>query len=92
MSLKILPIGTLTVVTGADGTAKVSVTILPDNLTSWRVLARGLTKDTLVGEAVSEVVTTQPLIVQPVAPRFVVWAIIWNWPLWCRTRQPKTLK
>ncbi len=59
------------VVTGADGTAQVEA-VLPDNLTTWRVLARGLTKDTLVGEAVSEVVTTQPLIVQPVAPRFVV--------------------
>ncbi len=60
-----------TIVTGTDGTATVEVK-LPDNLTTWRVLARGLTRDTLVGEALSEVVTTKPLLVRPVAPRFAV--------------------
>jgi hypothetical protein len=60
-----------TVVTGSDGTATVKAA-LPDNLTTWRVQVRGLTKDTLVGEAVSEVVTTKPLLVRPVLPRFAV--------------------
>ncbi len=59
------------VVTGADGVAQVEA-VLPDNLTTWRVLARGLTTDTRVGEAVSEVITTKPLLVRPVTPRFVV--------------------
>lgn len=59
------------VVTGVDGTATVEA-VLPDNLTTWQVLARGLTADTLVGEAVSEVVTTKPLILRPVMPRFAV--------------------
>jgi len=59
------------VITGADGVAEVEA-VLPDNLTTWRVMARGLTMDTQVGEAVSEVVTTKPLLVRPVTPRFVV--------------------
>lgn len=59
------------VVTGADGTAQVEV-ILPDNLTTWRVLVRGLTTDTRVGEALSEVVTTKELLIRPVLPRFAV--------------------
>lgn len=59
------------IVTGQDGTAAVEA-VLPDNLTTWRVLVRGLTKDTLVGEAVSEVVTTKSLLVRPVLPRFAV--------------------
>jgi len=59
------------VITGADGVAEVEA-ILPDNLTTWRVMARGLTLDTKVGEAVSEVVTTKLLLVRPVTPRFVV--------------------
>jgi uncharacterized protein YfaS (alpha-2-macroglobulin family) len=57
--------------TSPEGIATVDVT-LPDNLTTWQVLARGLTTDTRVGEAVSEVVTTQPLILRPVMPRFAV--------------------
>ena len=60
-----------TVVTGADGMATVEA-VLPDNLTTWQVLARGLTNNTLVGEAISNVVTTQPLILRPVMPRFAV--------------------
>ncbi|MEJ2485688.1 MAG: Ig-like domain-containing protein [Anaerolineales bacterium] len=60
-----------TVVTGADGVAQVEVQ-LPDNLTTWRLMARGLTKDTKVGEAVSEIITTKPLLVRPVTPRFAV--------------------
>lgn len=59
------------IVTGSDGTAQVEAQ-LPDNLTTWQVLLRGLTLDTRVGEAVSEVVTTKDLLVRPVTPRFFV--------------------
>jgi len=59
------------VVTDEDGRAQVSLT-LPDNLTTWHVEVRGVTSDTRVGQAETRVITTQPLIVRPVAPRFVV--------------------
>jgi len=45
---------------------------LPDNLTTWRVDAKGVTVDTLVGEATVDVVSTKELLVRPVAPRFFV--------------------
>jgi len=60
-----------TVVTNAAGRATVTVG-LPDNLTTWRMTAKGVTADTLVGEARVEVVSTLPLLVRPVAPRFFV--------------------
>ncbi|MBN1668024.1 MAG: hypothetical protein JW862_13095, partial [Anaerolineales bacterium] len=59
------------IVTDANGQAQVTVT-LPDNLTTWQVLLRGLTADTRVGEALSQVITTKDLLVRPVTPRFVV--------------------
>jgi len=59
------------IVTDEFGEAQVTVT-LPDNLTTWRVMVRGITQDTRVGQAVSEVVTTKDLVVRPVTPRFVV--------------------
>ena len=60
-----------TVRTGADGHAEVSVE-LPDNLTTWRMGARGVTAGTLVGQADVDVVSTKDLLVRPVAPRFFV--------------------
>lgn len=45
---------------------------LPDNLTEWRVLARAVTTDTLVGQATTQFVTSQDLIVRPALPRFLV--------------------
>ncbi|GIV84844.1 MAG: hypothetical protein KatS3mg052_1851 [Candidatus Roseilinea sp.] len=57
--------------TGADGRARVQIT-LPDNLTTWRMTARALTPDTRVGEAINEIVSTKPLLVRPVTPRFFV--------------------
>src|SRR5690606_20936126 len=59
------------VVTDQTGSATVSVT-LPDNLTTWHLDARGLTADTLVGDAVLDVVSTLPLLTRPVTPRFFV--------------------
>jgi len=57
--------------TDADGHATVSVE-LPDNLTTWRMGAHGVTADTLVGEADVDIVSTKDLLVRPVAPRFFV--------------------
>jgi len=45
---------------------------LPDNLTTWRMGARGVTAETLVGQANVDVVSTKDLLVRPVAPRFFV--------------------
>ena len=45
---------------------------VPDNLTTWVVTVRGLTRDTKVGEAVTEVVVSKDLIIRPVTPRFLV--------------------
>ncbi|GAB4151888.1 MAG: alpha-2-macroglobulin family protein [Candidatus Promineifilaceae bacterium] len=57
--------------TGPDGEATVSIT-LPDNLTTWRMDARAVTQETLVGEATVDIVTTRPLLVQPNTPRFFI--------------------
>lgn len=60
------------VVTDADGRATVTLEALPDNLTTWALDARALTITTEVGQAETEVVTTLPLLVRPVTPRFMV--------------------
>ncbi|HHJ07049.1 MAG TPA: hypothetical protein ENK24_06080, partial [Anaerolineae bacterium] len=57
--------------TDAKGKGSVSVS-LPDNLTTWVLTARGVTKDTLVGDDSVEIVSTKPLLVRPIAPRFFV--------------------
>lgn len=58
------------VVTDADGNAKVTLT-LPDSLTTWRMTARGLSTDTRVGQSVEDLVSTKPLLVRPSLPRFL---------------------
>ena len=55
-------------VTGDDGTAQFSVT-LPDTLTTWRLSARAITADTLVGEATTDIVASKPLLLRPTLPR-----------------------
>ncbi len=55
--------------TAADGRATISI-ILPDNLTTWRVVARAITAATAVGESQSALLVTQPLLARPVLPRF----------------------
>lgn len=60
-----------TVQTGEDGTATVSLT-LPDNLTTWRMDARAVTAETLVGQTEVDIVATKPLLIRPVTPRFFV--------------------
>jgi uncharacterized protein YfaS (alpha-2-macroglobulin family) len=57
--------------TDANGVAHVSFTT-PDNLTTWRATARGLTTDTRVGSATAETVSTMPLLVRLELPRFSV--------------------
>jgi alpha-2-macroglobulin len=59
------------VTTGPDGHAQVTV-VLPARLNTWRLDARGVTKDTLVGQAVAEVVVKRPLVLSPIAPHFFV--------------------
>jgi uncharacterized protein YfaS (alpha-2-macroglobulin family) len=57
--------------TGPDGKARVEVA-LPDNLTTWRMQARGITAETEVGRAEVDVLSTLDLLVRPVLPRFFV--------------------
>lgn len=59
------------VVTGANGEANVTIT-LPDNLTTWRMDARAVTLDTRVGQSITDIVSTKPLLVRPQTPRFFV--------------------
>ncbi len=58
-------------ITYADGRGQVTMT-LPDSLTTWQVDVRGLTVDTKVGQAETQIVSTKPLLVRPVTPRFLV--------------------
>lgn len=57
--------------TGPDGRAEVEVQ-LPDNLTTWRMQARGVTAEALVGQADVDILSTLDLLVRPVLPRFFV--------------------
>jgi alpha-2-macroglobulin len=56
--------------TDANGYASVQVK-MPDNLTTWRLQARAVSGDTKVGEAVNELLSTQPLLLRPALPRFL---------------------
>ncbi|MCU0844176.1 MAG: carboxypeptidase regulatory-like domain-containing protein [Spirochaetes bacterium] len=57
--------------TGDDGRAEVSFD-LPDNLTTWRLTARGHDLAGRVGERRSEILVTQDLIARVGKPRFMV--------------------
>ncbi len=59
------------ITTAADGTANVAVP-LPDNLTTWRVTAKAVTTDTKVGEAITDVLVSKPLLIQPALPLFLL--------------------
>lgn len=58
------------VITGNDGKATVRVK-LPDNLTTWRATARGITTDTHVGSAVQKVIARKDVIMRLEMPRFL---------------------
>ncbi len=57
--------------TDAKGQAIVDIT-LPDNLTTWRMDARAITNDTLVGQTTLDIVSSKPLLVRPQTPRFFI--------------------
>jgi len=58
------------VVTGGDGKATVSFK-LPDNLTTWRATARGVTSDTRVGSVVQKTIARKDVIMRLEMPRFL---------------------
>jgi len=58
-------------ITNAEGHGQVTMT-LPDSLTTWQVDVRGLTADTKVGQAATQIVSTKPLLIRPITPRFLV--------------------
>ena len=58
------------VVTGKDGRATVKFR-LPDNLTTWRATARGVTGDTMVGVSKHKVVSRKDVILRLETPRFL---------------------
>ena len=57
-------------VTKDDGPASVEVR-MPDDLTTWRMQARAISGDTMVGEGLNELLSTQPLLVRPALPRML---------------------
>ncbi len=59
------------VTTNAAGRATVRVK-LPDNATTWRLDARGLTVNQSVGQAAVRTLASQDLVLRPVLPRFLV--------------------
>lgn len=56
--------------TDRNGYAKLPVTF-PDNLTTWRITARGVTRATQVGQATAEVIARKDLLVRMETPRFI---------------------
>ncbi len=58
------------VVTDENGVARVEFQ-MPDNLTTWRAFAKGVTIDTLVGASDMDVIATKDLILRPMLPRFL---------------------
>jgi alpha-2-macroglobulin len=62
-------------VTDENGIATFTVT-LPDNLTTWRLDARAVTLDSdgrmLVGDETFDLLSTKPLLIRPVTPRFFI--------------------
>ncbi len=59
------------VLTDGKGEATVSFQ-LPDNLTTWRATVRGITLDTMCGEAKNTVLSRQDFMVRLETPRFMV--------------------
>lgn len=60
-----------TILTDESGEATVSFT-LPDNLTTWQLLAISNTKDSTFGAVTKEIIETKKVILRPVRPRFAV--------------------
>ncbi|MDQ7024022.1 MAG: Ig-like domain-containing protein [Anaerolineae bacterium] len=64
-----------TVQTDSNGEASFDV-CLPDNLTTWRLDARGVTLAAdgvmLVGQEIFDLLSTKPVLIRPVTPRFFI--------------------
>jgi hypothetical protein len=58
------------IVTDADGKATVTIP-LPDNMTEWRLTARGCTKKTLVGQATTKLITRKDFFLELKVPVLV---------------------
>jgi uncharacterized protein YfaS (alpha-2-macroglobulin family) len=58
------------IVTGKDGRATVKFR-LPDNLTTWRATARGVTSDTKLGVARHKVISRKDVVLRLETPRFL---------------------
>lgn len=58
------------VVTDDSGTGRIAVRY-PDSLTTWRLTARAITRDTRAGTGIVRTTTTKDLIVRTVPPRFL---------------------
>ena len=55
-----------------DDSGKARVTfVLPDDLTTWVISGIGTTQDTQVGNAMTEVMTTKPIMVRPYMPNIL---------------------
>jgi len=57
-------------VTDNNGVGTISFK-LPDNITSWRATTRGVTTDTMVGSVTSDVISTKPMFIRLLPPRFL---------------------
>ena len=58
------------VTTDENGRATITIT-LPDNLTTWRLSSKAVTADTLVGQSSVDIISSLPLLIRPVTPRFL---------------------
>src|SRR5690606_4556213 len=69
------PLWSPSLITDENGEATVSVT-LPDNLTTWRLDARAVTTGAdgpmLVGQTTFDLLSTKPVLIRPITPRFFV--------------------
>jgi uncharacterized protein YfaS (alpha-2-macroglobulin family) len=55
--------------TGANGAATVDF-LLPDDLTTWRVMVLALTQDARFGNGEASFIATKPLVTNPILPQF----------------------
>lgn len=55
-----------------DGSGRATLTVkFPDNLTTWRITARGVTQATAVGQITTEVIARKELLARMETPRFI---------------------
>ncbi len=57
------------VITDSNGKARIEFKV-PDNLTTWRTIVRGVTKETAVGEKVDKFMARKDLLIRMETPRF----------------------